>query len=260
MGRRACKPKKVCAKGKAKYSKACIPQRAVGSLLLSSLPKVGMKRLKYVDFQLDAYTATNNINDEYSLLVDPDNTAAGIALGNTINTRIGSRIHVKRIEFQFASKISETRWDETAFSLHDNQHQRIVLYADRKHNQSASVSPISDVLDHTTAFEGTGFPNMEWRGRFKILFDKHKQWNAGSQVYHRSTATTGDFVNTPGSIHNINGAIDCDIVVNYNETDTTGGITKFDQDIVACVLKTPNGAANAPIQEHHLTWRVYFTD
>ncbi len=260
----AWKKNKVVRRPKGTVQSGLLQSRARyqnHSLLLGTIPKVGTKDLKYFDgFSSTASSTINELGVSQTVrslqVISDDDVSNGIIQGNTVNTRIGQKIFLKKlilrgyVGYPYIDSLSVTA------APGGTMQGRLIVVLDRQPNQT--VAGPSDLL------AGADTENLSMRminysntKRFKVLKDEtftiQPQRYAGTTLFGQST-------------HKIECELDLSgITVSYDATNqglagniVTNNIYVFygtdhfipeDLDLSYTPLKSVN----------HLHSRLYFT-
>lgn len=226
-------------KGKKQYGRksknafySAVPQRKnLGTNLVSDLPRVGFKPLKYItnNRQLDLLagnTAATGVNEHRDLLTVNAygglavHLANGITRGNGSRQRNSNRIRLQRIAGRIQLNMPSV--DDTSGAgsvlMGGTERIRILLVIDHQCNL-AMLTDTNLVLDDSGSATGdftTAVPNHTFRKRFTIL--KDNTYTLSSQV----VAPADNLYYSAQAVKTIDFTCDPKISVQYEEDNADG--------------------------------------
>lgn len=172
-----------------------------------------------------------------------------IAAGTAVNTRVGLRVIVKRVElhfyFNYTSSILSVTSETPAY--------RVYIVQDRQEIQDNSAITISDFVDNA-ALPITQLRNVSSFQRFKVLFD------SGPQIVFTGVPGTGvpnDVMVSPFKVQVHFKSPPLNIATSFNGTASTDIQSN---GIWLLVCNNMTGAAGSAVFDYSAVTRVAFTD
>ncbi len=129
-------------------------------------PLAGRPEMKY----WDAVKVSQSPSNAWALCTynaGATTTVFSPAQGNTLNGRDGNRVVVKSIRFKGSL---HTTLDADQSTCTTYYQPRIVIFIDRQPN--GAVPTVTDVMEATATARPWDLPNLAFKSRFRILFDK----------------------------------------------------------------------------------------
>ncbi len=181
---------------------------------VQSVPKLEVK----FDDTLQGATAISTTGTVHQ------NTLLIIAEGVKDNERIGRKITVTKVMFKGQINMpTQTNPDLT------QDRYRIVIFQDRQANKAAATW--LNIYESATI---DSFRLLANAHRFRILYDKTRNIN-------QSISGNGTASDSAGVTHNIEFYINCNIVIHYDDTATTGALTTITSNNIGMMAISNEG-------------------
>ncbi len=178
--------------------------------------------MKFHDVDLDDAIIAQGANVQLALLTIPE--------GNGEEQRIGRSITIKKISWRYEVVIPAT-----AIAVNTSDSVRILLIHDKQCNGALPTDalPVLETSDYQS------MNNLSNNKRFRILMDKTVDMACPSGSGRGST----DTLQFGEQRKNFTFFKDCNIPVEYDNSETDGTITTIRSSNILCILATASGVA-----------------
>ncbi len=190
--------------------------------------------MKFHDLDIDdAVVAVNGTIAEDSCIT--------IAEGNGESERVGRKITIRKIQWKYDLILASTA---TAANTSDSV--RVILYQDKQCNGAAATA-----LNILKTDDFQSFNNLSNSARFKILYTRTHQLSCPSG----SGRGTTDTLSYGEQSRNYSMNKNCNIVIEYDSSATTGAIATIRSNNIGVLLVGKSGLCNFSSK-----MRLRFTD
>ena len=177
---------------------------------------LGRPELKYYDTADTSATAVATAG-----IIRNDSLVDGITQGSGPSGRLGNRILVKKVLFNYSGHITSTATPGDACDI-----LRFMIVQDKQCNGSAAT--VGEVLESANM---NSFNDLETSSRFKILYNKFHVMNTFGAY---STQNSRSYIH-------FQGAIDCNIPVQFSAS--TGAVGDVSTNNIFVLAISENGEA-----------------